>query len=194
MEDYDPDLDFEYVDQRAAKLEIDPAKYQHYVDLRRTHQQLSPAIMAGVVGSTTGAMAWLGLTVFTNLQVGWMAAGIGLLVGVMIRVTGHGIDRVFGIAGAVLTLTGCAAGTLLAGCWLLSAQTAEAGFADMVLALTPGLVVEIFKAMLSPMNIAYYAIGVVASYRLSIRRIKRSELAQLTVDPHPADDAESYAA
>ncbi len=185
MHNYDPDLDFEYEHQGAAKAEIDPAKYQHYIDLRRTHQQLPPAIMAGLVGAAIGALVWLGISVFTNFQVGWMGVGVGLIVGGMIRVTGHGIDRGFGIAAVVLTLVGCAGGTLLAGCWLLSVQTADAGFGDMVLALTPGLVAEIFKAMLSPMNFTYYGIGAVASYWFSIRRIKRSELAQLTVDPGP---------
>ena len=193
MQDYDPDLDFEYKPQ-VAKAEIDPAKYQHYVDLRRTHQQFSLAIMAGVIGAAVGAMVWLGISMFTNIPVGWMAVGVGLIVGVMIRVAGQGIDRAFGIVGVVLTLAGCAGGTLLAGCWLLSIQTADAGFSDMVLALTPGLVVEIFRAMLSPMNYAYYGIGTVASYWFSIRRIKRVELQQLTVDPGVTNDADSRAA
>ena len=194
MEDFDPDLDFEYVEQGPARAEIDPAKYQHYVDLRRTRQQFIPAIMAGLVGATAGALIWLGLSVFTSFQVGWTAVGIGLLVGAMIRVTGHGFDRIFGVAAVAITLAGCAGGTLLSGCWLLSIQTADTGFADMLLALTPGLAVEIFKAMLSPMSLTCYGVGAVASYWLSIRRIKAAELAELTVDPGDSRDADSRAA
>ena len=90
MEEFDPDLDFEVQQHVAPVLEIDPIKFQHYVDLRRTHQHLPMAVIAGTIGAIIGALAWLGITVFTSMQVGWMAALTGVIVGGLVRVAGHG--------------------------------------------------------------------------------------------------------
>ncbi len=194
MEDYDPDLDFEVVPQVGA-VDIDPAKYQHLIDLRRTHQHLPLAVAAGVIGALIGAIAWLGLTAFTSLQVGWVATAIGVIVGGMVRLAGKGYDRQFGLVAVLLSLAGSAVGMLFAGCWLLAMETEEAVFADLVVSLTPGLVGQIYHVMLTPMNQAYCGGAVVAAYWLAIRRIKREELAMCAVDARPADnDGQSRAA
>ena len=188
MEDYDPDLDFEVVPQVGGAVEIDPAKYQHYIDLRRTRQHLPLAVAAGVIGALLGAVAWLGLTAFTSLQVGWMATGIGVIVGGMIRLAGQGYDRQFGLAAVLLSLAGSALGMLLAGCWLLAMESEGAAFADLVVALTPGLITQIYHVMLTPVNLAYCGGAIVSAYWLSIRRMKREELAMCAVDEKPAQD------
>ena len=163
MEDFDPDIDFELKQQFTA-LAIDPAKYQHYIDLRRTDQHLPMAVLAASIGAIVGALAWLGVTAFTSLQVGWMAILIGFVVGGMVRGAGKGIDRDFGLIAAIMTLAGSAAGTLLAGCWMLALQSREAAFADVLTSLTPGLVKQIFVAMLTPTTMACYAAAVVPAF------------------------------
>ena len=187
MEDFDPDTDFELKQQFTA-LEIDPAKYQHYIDLRRTSQHLPMAVLAGSSGAILGALAWLGITVFTTLQVGWMAIAIGIIIGGLVRVAGDGIDRGFGLTAAILTLAGSAAGTLLAGCWTLALLSEEAAFADVLLALTPGLITQIYIAVFTPMNLACYGAGGAAAYWLGIRRIRRAEMAMCAVDVKRTQD------
>jgi len=187
VEDFDPDIDVE-VRQQVAALEIDPLKYQHYIDVRRTNQHLPMAVLAGSIGAFLGAVAWLGLTAFTTLQVGWMAIVIGVVIGGMVRVAGKGIDRDFGLIAAMLTLAGSAAGTLFATCWILSLQSEEAAFADLLASLTPGLVRQIFHGMLTPLNMAYYGIAAVAAYWLGIRRIRREELVLCALPEKRTDD------
>ena len=187
MEDFDPDIDFEIRSQVAA-LEIDPAKYQHYIDLRRTTQHLPMAVLAGSIAAIFGALAWLGITAFTTLQVGWMAVAIGIIIGGMVRVAGQGIDRGFGLVAAILTLAGSAAGTLLAGCWTLALLSEEVVFADVLFALTPGLITQIYIGVLTPMNLACYGVAVAAAYWLGIRRIRRDEMAMCAVDAKPTQD------
>jgi len=190
MEDFDPDIDFE-LRQQVAALEIDPLKLQHYIDLRRTSQHLPMAVLAGSIGAFLGALAWLGLTAFTSFQVGWMAIVIGVGIGGMVRVAGKGIDRDFGLIAAILTLAGSAAGTLLAACWMLGVQSEQTAFVDLLFSLTPGLVTQIYAAMLTPMNMAYYGAAAVAAYWLGIRRIRREELAMCALPQKRTEDDES---
>ena len=187
MEDFDPDIDFELKQQFTA-LAIDPAKYQHYIDLRRTSQHLPMAVLAGSIGAILGALAWLSITAFTTLQVGWMAIAIGTIIGGLVRVAGQGIDRGFGLIAAILTLAGSAVGTLLGGCWLLALQSEEVAFADLLFSLTPGLITQIYLGLLTPMNLSYYGVAVAAAYWLGIRRIRREEMAMCAMDEQPQVD------
>ena len=187
MEDFESDIHFE-LKQQVAALEIDPLKYQHYIDLRRTNQHLPMAVLAASIGAIVGALAWLGVTAFTSLQVGWMAILIGFVVGGMVRGAGKGIDRDFGLIAAIMTLAGSAAGTLLAGCWMLALQSTEAAYADVLTSLTPGLVKQIFVAMLTPTTMACYAAAVVPAYWLGIRRIRREELAMCALPEKRTED------
>ncbi len=94
----------------------------------------------------------------------------------------NGIDCGFGLVAVILTLAGSAAGTLLAGCWMLGLGSEEAAFADIVFALTPGLITQIYIGVLTPMNLAWYGVAVAAAYWLGIRRIRRDEMAMCAVD------------
>ncbi len=193
-EHYDPDLDYqERTTDPAATLEIDPAVLQHYIDLQRTRQHLPLAVVAGMTGAFIGAAIWLGITVLTGFQIGWMAVGVGFIVGLMVRVSGRGIDRVFGVAGAALALLGCVIGNFLSSCWVLAQETADSGFADIVLGMTPGLAAEILKATFAPVDLIFYGIALYAGYRFSLRRLSRSELQELA-NSGPSEHHESRAA
>ncbi len=181
--DYDPDIDFEPEVQAPAKPEVDPVKLQHYIDMRRSEQHLPFATLAGLIGALIGIAVWLGFTVVANVQIGWMALGVGLIVGTMVRHTGHGIDRVFGLMAAVVSMAGCVTGTLLAGCWLVATESEELVFADLVLSLTPGLVTRILEAMLSPTNLVFGSVAAVGAYWIAIQRMRREERAYLMVHP-----------
>ncbi len=187
MKDFEPDIDFELRGQ-VTTLEIDPLKYQHYIDLRRTNQHLPMAVLAASIGAVLGALAWLGITAFTTLQVGWMAMVIGVVIGGMVRGAGKGIDRDFGLIAVILTLAGSAAGMVLAGCWFLALQSEEAAFSDVLFSLTPGLITQIYVALLTPVNLAYWGVAVVAAYWLGIRRIRREEMAMCALPEKRAED------
>ena len=162
---YDSDLDFEDGAARKKRtragrqslsaVKIDPAQVQHYMDIKRSEAHLPLAAMAGLIGASIGGTLWFGVTALTSLQVGWMAVGVGLIAGSMGRVAGRGIDRVFGVTGAVMTIFGCAIGSFLSGCWFVAAQTEGAGFVELLSKMTPGLAIEILKAMSAPMNLIF---------------------------------------
>src|SRR2546422_8431344 len=77
-------------------------------------ENLPMGFMAGLVAAAIGAGLWALVTIVTGFQIGWMAVGVGFLVGWAVRVAGKGAHMAFGILGAALALGGCALGNLLA--------------------------------------------------------------------------------
>lgn len=70
----------------------------------------------------------------TKYQIGWMAIGVGFLVGFSVRRFGRGTAKTFGIIGAVSALPGCLLGNLLSACGFI-AQSESAPVLDVVFAL-----------------------------------------------------------
>src|SRR5690606_40980371 len=95
--------------QSAASI-LDEGKLYQYREMLRLEQNLPLALLAGVAAAVLGAVLWAIITVATNLQIGYMAVGLGFLVGYTVRFAGKGLDKVFGILGSALSLGGCLLG------------------------------------------------------------------------------------
>jgi hypothetical protein len=88
------------------------------------------------------------------------------------------VDPSFGVIGAVLSLVGCLAGNLFASC-IMVARAEGMQFIEVLSALTPEIVVEIFKVTFSPIDLLFYGIAVYEGYRFSILRLTEAELSKL---------------
>ena len=119
----------ETVEQTAPHY--DEAQVNFVLDQLRSEQNLSMGIVAGGIAAAVGAGLWAAITAVTGFQIGWMAVGVGFLVGLAVRHFGKGIDKAFGIAGAVLALIGCLAGNLFAICAVIASQE-EMAFLEVV--------------------------------------------------------------
>lgn len=165
------------VEAAAASGSIDPAQLE-FVRLQLLAEQNLPlGIAAGIVAALVGAAAWALVTFATGYQIGFMAIGIGFLVGFAVRAAGNGISTPFGVAGAALALAGCALGNLLA----VTAIVADAeGVAFLAAAaqLTPALAQELMVATFTPMDLIFYAIAGYEGYKLSFRQLAAEELQQ----------------
>ena len=158
--------------------QVDPAQLQYAVEQLRAQQNLLGGALAGLAAALLGAAIWAGITFATHFQIGWMAVGVGFLVGVAVRSFGRGIDKVFGIVGAAFSLLGCAVGNLLAVCGAVARQENMA-FMDVLSSLDPGIVQELMVATFSPMDLLFYAIAIYEGYRLSFRQLSHEELRAL---------------
>jgi hypothetical protein len=114
----------------------------------------------------------------TGYQIGWMAVGIGFIVGIAVRTVGKGIDKTFGVLGAALALFGCLAGNLLAVVGIVAQQQGEA-FTTVLGRLDVSLVVRLMEVTFSPMDLLFYGIAVYEGYKLSFRRITSEEITAL---------------
>jgi len=127
---------------------------------------LPAALVAGGVAAVLGAMAWALITVWTSWQIGWMAVGVGFLVGYAVRIFGKGSDATFQVLGAVLSLLGCLAGNLLAVCAMLSEQE-QIPFFRILTQLGPAQIVGLMVATFSAMDLLFYGIAIYEGYTVS---------------------------
>jgi hypothetical protein len=156
----------EYTEMRLKK----------YVEDVKTNQNLSMGIAAGAVAAVIGAVLWGAITYVTSFQIGWMAVGVGILVGYAVRRFGQGVDISFGISGAALAVAGCLMGNIFASCIAIS-QQAQIGLMDVVARLDFVIMVEIMAETFNPIDLLFYAIAVYEGYRFSFKQISEEELA-----------------
>jgi hypothetical protein len=126
-------------------------------------------ILAGVVAAIVGALIWMGVTVATGMHIGYVALGIGALVGVAVRWAGKGSTPVFGVVGAVMTLVGCILGQALAEIQL-AANASSVGFFQVLSVVNAGELISGVVTSSSPITYFIYAIGIYEGYKLSIVR------------------------
>jgi hypothetical protein len=76
---------------------------------------MGKAVVGGVIAGLIGAAIWGGITYATSLEIGWIAWGIGFLVGLGVRVGSGGEDgNAFGLIAAAIALGSVLAGKLFA--------------------------------------------------------------------------------
>ncbi|MFN9880838.1 MAG: hypothetical protein ACK557_20410 [Planctomycetota bacterium] len=153
-------------------LEIDAATL-HLVQTRLQGEQNLPlAIVGGLVAALVGAAIWAAVTVATGYQIGWMAVGVGFLVGLAVRVLGKGITPIFGVIGAAGALFGCLLGNLLSVCGFFAGNQGVP-FLELTLStLTdPSAIIDLFKATFHPMDLLFYGIAVYQGYQFAFRNV-----------------------
>ncbi len=166
----------------AGPAQIDPMRLEAFNRKLREDQSMPLGFLGGAFAALGAALLWAVITVVTDYQIGWMAVGVGFLVGYAIRSFGQGVDKVFGFMGAGLSLLGCLAGNFLT-IVIVIAQEEAAPFLDVLafFALTPAAVVEAIALTFSPIDLLFYAIAVYEGYRFAFRRITKEELQSLTL-------------
>lgn len=137
-------------------------------------QDLALGVVGGAVAAAIGAAVWATISYLTNYQIGWMAVGVGFMVGFAVRFLGKGVDAVFGIVGAALSLAGCLAGNLLTVC-LVVARQEEYPLLDLLSRLNADLVVKLMSASFRPMDLLFYGLAIYEGYRFSFRPMTGEE-------------------
>jgi hypothetical protein len=162
------------------KTDFDPAKAELLMGKLLEQQNLPMAVVGGVVAALVGAAIWGAVTVLTKFQIGWMAVGVGFLVGYAVRIFGKGVSSSFGVVGAVCALLGCLLGNLLSACGFVSIQESIPFFQVVSLVLAkPAAISELMIATFSPMDLLFYGIAVYEGYRFAFRQITQEELETL---------------
>jgi hypothetical protein len=164
--------------ETVGSPEVDPVRMQMFMQEIKNTQNLLLGGIAGVGAAATGAIIWAAVTALTGYQIGWMAVGVGFLVGVAVRIFGKGIDKVFGIVGGVLSLTGCLAGNLLTVCIMVSRQE-HIDLLDLLSRLNPEITSELMRATFSPIDLLFYGIAVYEGYKFSFRSVTEDEFGKL---------------
>lgn len=157
---------------------LDPTQ-AHYLRQRlEGEQNLALGLVAGLAAAAAGAAGWAVITVATGYQIGFMAIGVGFLVGYAVRAGGKGVTMPFGVAGAGLSLVGCAVGNLLALVAMLAGHEGVP-FLEAVGQLDVDLAQELMVAGFSPIDLLFYGIALYEGYRLSFRQLDGAQLERM---------------
>jgi hypothetical protein len=158
-----------------------PAQVQQfiaqYVAELRTKQNFSMALVGGLAVAIIGATAWALVAMTTSHATGWMAVGVGLLVGGAVRTLGRGIDRSFGYLGATMSLVGCLLGNLLSVCTIVAGQENLSLVAVLGSVCTkPAVIPAALIATFHPLDLLFYGIALYEGYRFSFRQVTDTEI------------------
>jgi hypothetical protein len=143
----------------------------------KLEQNLGLGMIGGAAAGLVGAVLWAAVTYLTEYQIGWLALGVGILVGLGVRWLGKGIDRIFGIAGGVIALVSVVLGNFLTALGYV-AKAYEIGFLQVLQQFDYSLTFELMKVTFTAMDLLFYGLAVYAGYRYSFRKISREQLLQ----------------
>ena len=140
------------------------------MEVFRQEQNLIVGALAGFIAALAGAAVWAGITVATEYQIGWIAIGVGFVVGMAIRVSGKGIDQVFGIIGAVMSLVGVALGNLFIIIYF-TAVNFDISMTDIMSQMTVADIFGVLRDTFEFMDILFYGLALYFGYRYAFRQL-----------------------
>jgi hypothetical protein len=132
-----------------------------------------PSLVMGLVGGSVamliGAIIWGAVSYFTEYQIGWLAIGIGFLVGITVKFFGKGKSMAFGVSSAALALIGCVLGNLIFYAGII-AREESASFLQVffLLLLKPTAAIEVFTIAFSFMDILFYVLAAYAGFSTAL--------------------------
>jgi len=137
-----------------------------------------PNLLLGLIGGgvamIVSAVIWGAISYFTDYQIGWMAIGVGFLVGIAMKFFGKGKSMMFGISSAVLALLGCVLGNLIFYAGII-AREQSASFLQVffILLLKPAAALEVFSIAFGFMDIVFYVLAAYVGFSTALD-LKRS--------------------
>ena len=181
MEDKNSQTEEQEVSDEASTVEetiaVDEIKLASYIERIKLEQNLPMGIGYGIIAMLVSALLWATITVAVDYQIGYMAIGVGFIVGFAIRYGGKGLDQIYGISGASLALVGCALGNLLSVVGYASNANGM-GYFEIIEMLDLTLVTELMVDTFNPLDAVFYGIALYYGYKLSFRRVTDEEIAE----------------
>lgn len=129
---------------------------------------IAVATIAGAAAALVGAAIWAAVTVATKMEIGWMAVGLGFLVGCAIGYFNPQRSQALAWLGAVLSLVGCLLGNWFSIVGFVSTEKGVSFFQLLgAIGVTqiPGIMADAF----SPMDLLFYGIAIYEGYKFSLR-------------------------
>ena len=173
----DDDADLASIDtaEEASEPVLNEQQAMMLMQSLHEEQNLVMGGLTGLIAAMVGAGAWAAVTIATEYQIGWMAVGIGFLVGYAVRFTGKGISPVYGAVSAVLSLLGCAVGNVLTFAWFI-ASAEGMSFMEVVGQLNFAIVVGLLASTFEAMDILFYGLAAYFGYKTAFRQVTQADV------------------
>jgi len=161
--------------QIATTTTFDESRLYQFQERLRLEQNMPLALIGGFAAALIGAFLWASITVSTNFQIGFMAVGVGFIVGYTVRYFGKGLDTIFGVLGGILALLGCFLGNFFS---LVGFAATEEGYGyfEILQLIDYNLVPAIMIDSFSGMDLFFYGIAIYEGYRFSFRQLTEDEV------------------
>lgn len=170
--------------EESLSSQVDPVKLEQLMRAKTAEQNMLLAVAAGFLASVGAAILWAAITYATSYQIGFMAIGVGFVVGYAVKALGKGMTPVFGVVGAVFALFGCLFGNFLTAFVALSQlEDSSSALVLSTFVTSPGLIVDVMKETFSPIDLLFYAIAVYEGFKLSFGGPSEEELAEIQKRP-----------
>ena len=153
---------------------VDQMRLQMLMQQIRDEQNLLMGVMGGAAAALVGAVAWGLVTYFTGWQIGVMSIGVAFIVGWSVRKFGKGVDQVYGIIGASLSLCGSVLGNYFALCMVIADQEGVF-FTEILESLDISIAIDLMVQTFTPIDILFYGLALYYGYKYSIRDLTEEE-------------------
>jgi hypothetical protein len=143
------------------------------IDQLENESNLLMGLIGGAVAMLVSAIVWGAVTYFTNYQIGYLAVGVGFLVGIAVKYFGRGKTAIFGISSAILALMGTMLGNLMFYSGIIAKQESVPFLTVFFYFLTtPADLIGVFAAAFGFMDIVFYVLAAYVGFTtaLDIRR------------------------
>jgi len=147
----------------------DPMVLQEFADEQKKEQKLGIGILWALAAGVGTVVLWTAAIVLLKYKLGWFSIVAALGIGFTLRIKGKGIDPVFGIAGAGVTLIVCLLGSLATAVSILSLQS-DRSFFFILSKLDFGDVFSLLGAIFKPIDVMVYAFAIYAGYHFSFKQ------------------------
>jgi hypothetical protein len=141
-------------------------------------QSIRDAIVAGLIVIILFSMLWAMLSTLVNRIFPWMTIVLGVLIGLVIRRAGHGLDWRFPALAAGLTLVGAVVGNVVVAAAFTADELGTSTFA-VLRAVTAMTWPVFFAEVVSAADIVYALFGAATAAFYANRRLSRSEYSAL---------------
>jgi antitoxin component YwqK of YwqJK toxin-antitoxin module len=167
----DPSAPNHISEEEVASSEV-PINLLHEDLIKRLKQyeDFNYAIVGGIFTMIVCSILWAMISVAAEMQIGYMALGVGLLVGFAVRFFGAGISLKFAYLGAGLSLAGCLLGNLFTQVGF-TAKTESLGYFEVTSYLTPSFIIQIMADSFQPIDLLFYFLAILEGYRFSVRKL-----------------------
>jgi hypothetical protein len=157
--------DFENSDQKQDLVLLD--SNADLLSAEYGEQNPIMGFVGGLSAALIGAILWAGVTYATNIKIGFMAVGVGYIVGYAVRFFGKGIDPIFAYMGAGLALFGCVFGDLLTTILLIDNETGSALGSSLHLLLSFDSIIALITVIFSPIDLLFYGLAMYEGFRFA---------------------------
>lgn len=154
---------------------ISEAKLSRYREQLMHEQNLPLGVAAGISAAVVMGLLWAVITVITEYQIGYMAVAVGFGVGYAVRYGGRGLDNIFGITGAALSLLGCLLGNFFSLVGFV-VKSEEVNALQVLAVIDYGMIPELMAEAFSPLDLLFYGIALYQGYKFSFRQVTEEEL------------------